>query len=464
MSNDSRASGATGLGNPGVQSYARHVNPAFVKLLGTLGYGRAMVRGEGTKMWDDSGRAYEDFLAAFGATNLGHNHPRLIAAIVDHLKSMPVNLVHTGPQVHAGELAAALAARTGPLTMSSFASSGGEAVEIALKVARAYTRRPGFLHCEGGFHGTNFGNLSVMGHPRLRKPFEPLLPGCEAIPFGELAALEKALSEKKHAAFLVEPIQGEAGVILPPQGYLTEAKRLCERFGTLLVLDEVQTGIGRTGTMFAFEHEGVHPHLLVLGKALGGGLLPISATLTTEEIHQKVLGSAERFDLCTSTFSGNALACRVALETLRIVDEERLVEASRDKGDYLLAELRGAIGRHPLVREIRGRGLMVGIELGPTGQGFLQRFAPAIVRGVAKNIFGQWLSVRMLERGYLCQPASQQWDVLKIEPPLTVSTVGIETFVRDLAGLLDEYRDLRSVLGDAAQRLGKQALSGWEFG
>jgi putrescine aminotransferase len=453
-----------GRENPSVQRYAKHVNPAFVKLLGTLGYGRAMVRGNGTRLTDDSGREYDDFLAAFGATNLGHNHPRLIAAITEHFASSPVNLVHTGPQVHAGDLAEALSQRTGPLTMCAFSSSGGEAVELALKIARGFTKRAGFLHCAGGFHGTNFGNLSVMGHPRLRAPFEPLLTGCESVAFGDLVALEKALSSKKHAAFIVEPIQAEAGVIVPKAGYLADAKQLCEKFGTLLVLDEVQTGLGRTGTMFAYEHDRVHPHVLVLGKALGGGLCPISAAITTEEIHQKVLGSMERFDLCSSTFSGNALACRVALETLRIIDEEKLIEAARVKGERLVGALHAAIGKHPLVREIRGKGLLVGLELGPTGEGFLQRFAPAIVRGVAKNVFGQWLSLRLLERGYLCQPASQQWDVLKIEPPLTIADETIDRFARDLGDLLTEYRDIGSVLADAGQRLGKQALSGWEFG
>lgn len=453
-----------GREHPSVQRYARHVNPAFVKLLGAFAYGRVLVRGEGTRLWDDEGREYEDFLAGFGATSLGHNHPRLLSAVTEHFRELPANLVHVGPQVHAGDLADALAAHGGPLSMCAFASSGGEAVEIALKLARGYTRRSGFLFCEGGFHGTNFGNLSVMGTPRLRKPFEPLLEGCVSIPFGDLAALEKALSGKKHAAFLVEPIQAEAGVLMPGKDYLAEAKRLCERAGTLLVLDEVQTGLGRTGRMFAFEHERVTPDVVVLGKALGGGLCPISVAMTTEEIHQRVLGSMERFDLCSSTFAGNALAARVALETLRVLDDEKLVSAAHDKGERLMAGLRGAIGKHPLVREVRGRGLLVGVELGPKGEGLLQRFAPALVRGVAKNVFGQWLAVRMLERGYVCQPASQQWDVLKIEPPLTVTNEAIDRFVRDLASLLGEYQDIGSILADAGERIGKQALSGWEFG
>jgi putrescine aminotransferase len=456
----------SGIGkeHPGAARFARHVNPSFVKLLGVFAYGRVIVRGEGAKLWDDQGRVYDDFLSGFGATNLGHNPPRLIAAIAEHFAAQPVNLVHVGPQVHAGDLAEALAARAAPLTMSCFASSGGEAVEIAMKIARAFTGRAGFLHCEGGFHGTGFGNLSVMGHTRLRKPFEPLLAGCDAVPFGDVDALTKALAKKRHAAFLVEPIQGEAGVVVPPPGYLREAKRLCEKFGALLIFDEVQTGLGRTGALFAYGHEHVVPDLLVLGKALGGGLLPISATLTTEEIHGRVFGSMDTFDLCSSTFAGNALACRAALETLRTIDDEGLVEAARTKGDRLRNTLSARLAGHPLVREVRGRGLLVGVALGPTGAGLVQKLAPALVRGVAKNVLGQWLAVRLLERGFVCQPASQAWDVLKVEPPLTIADEAIDRFVDAVAELLNGYRDVATVLRDAGERIGKQAFSGWGFG
>jgi putrescine aminotransferase len=345
-----------------------------------------------------------------------------------------------------------------------FSSTGGEAVESALKLARAATRRHGFVYCQGGYHGTGLGPLSVMGGERWRAPFEPLLEHCEAVPFGDLAALEKALAPRRAAAFVVEPILGEGGVILPPRGYLAEAQRLCARFGTLLVLDEVQTGLGRTGTLFAFQAEGVRPDVLVLGKALGGGLAPVSATLTSTALHEKAYGAVDRFDLHGSTFSGNAFACAAALATLHILDEEGLVTASAARGTQLLEGLRRRLAGHPLVREVRGRGLLVAVELGPPEErGLLARAKAPLVRAVSKNVFGQWLALRMLERGIVCQPAAQRWDVLRLEPPLTVGAAEVDHVVAEVGAVLDDYRDLAPVLKDAGERLGRQFLTGWRF-
>jgi putrescine aminotransferase len=447
-----------------VVAYARHVNPAFVKLLGLLGYGRLFVRAEDVWVWDHQGRRYLDFLAAFGAANLGHNHPRLLERLRRFLSEMALNLCHVGPGAHAAELAEALATRLpAPLSLSLFASSGAEAVEAGLKLARAATRRGGFLYCHGGFHGTNLGTLSVMGSDRLRRPFEPLLAGCEAIPFGDLGALQKSLATHYFAAFLVEPVLGEGGVVLPPPGYLAEAQSLCLKHGTLLVLDEVQTGLGRTGTLFAFQAEGFVPDVVVLAKALGGSLAPISVAVTSADLHKKAYGSTERFDLHSSTFAGNAFACVAALETLRTLDDEGLVANSAARGGQLLTRLRARLAGHPLVRDIRGRGLFVGVELGPTDSGWLNRACPALVEMVARKVFGQWLAVRLLERGVICQPASQQWNVLRLEPPLTVRAEQVEEAVTAVAEVLEEYRGVVPVLKDVTVRLMRQFLSGWKF-
>jgi putrescine aminotransferase len=448
--------------HPSVQRYAKHVNPAFVKMLGAFGYGRVFVRARGTRLWDDQGREYLDFLAGFGSVNLGHNPPRLIAKLREILGEDAVNLVHVGPQVYAGDLAEMLAARAGPLSMVMFSNSGAEAVEAGLKLARGVSGR-GFVFCRGGFHGTNLGTLSVMGSARLRKPFEPLLPECHEIPFGDLGELEGKLKKHKIAAFLVEPILGEGGVCMPPRGYLKKARELCQRYGALLVLDEVQTGLGRTGTFFAYQAEDFVPDVLVLGKALGGSMAAISATLTRPDLHRQVFGSMDTFDLHGSTFSGNAFACRAAMETLAILDDEELVAASARQGKRLIAGLRDKLAGHPLVRSIRGRGLLVGVELGPTETGFMNRLLPGVVEEVSRRVFGQWLSLRLLERGILAQPASQQWNVLKLEPPLTVTDEEIDRVVTEIGEILGEYRDLGALLRDAGERLGKQALGGWSF-
>jgi len=448
-----------------VQRYARHVNPAFVRLLGTFGYGRVFVRADGCRVWDDEGREYLDFLAGFGATSLGHSpralHDKARAILAEDM----LNIVHVGPQVHAGDLAADLVALAGePFEVALLSCTGSEAVEAAIKLARAATRRKRVLYTKGGFHGTGLGSLSVMGFGRWRDPFEPLLPECAEIPFGDLPALEAALADKRVAAFVVEPLQAEAGVILPPAGYFEAASALCTKHGALLVLDEVQTGLGRTGTTFAFESMGFRPDVLVLGKALGGGLVPVSATLATAEVHERAYGSMDKFDLHGTTYSGYAFGCRVAREVLRIVAEDDLPGRAQRGGERLMRGLRERTKGHPLVKDVRGMGLLVGLELGPTqAGGFLAKLVPGLVELVSKKVFGQWLALRLLERGILAQPATQQWNVLKLEPPLTVADDEIDRVVDAVGAILDEYSDLLPLLRDVSERVIKQGRGGWTF-
>jgi len=451
-----------------VQRYAKHVNPAFVRLLGTFGYGRVFVRAQGCRVWDDDGKEYLDFLAGFGATSLGHAPKALHDRARAFLEEDMLNVVHVGPQIHAGDLAADLVALAGePFEVALLSCTGGEAVEAAIKLARASTRRQRVLYTKGGFHGTGLGSLSVMGFGRWRDPFEPLVPECAEVPFGDLPALERALtdkSEKKVAAFVVEPIQAEAGVVFPPDGYFAAAQELCTRHGALLVLDEVQTGLGRTGTMFAFEAMGFTPDVLVLGKALGGGLVPVSATLATAEVHERAYGSMDKFDLHGTTYAGNAFGCRVAREVLRIVAEDDLPARAAARGERLVRGLRERTQGHPLVKDVRGRGLLVALELGPTQTGgLLARLVPGLVELVSKKVFGQWLALRLLERGILAQPATQQWNVLKLEPPLTVDDEDVDRVVAAVGGILDEYSDLLPLLRDVSERVIKQGRGGWTF-
>lgn len=464
MTGETAAPPAAASDHPAVARYAEYVNPAFVKLLGVFGYGRVFTRALDAAVWDHQGRRYLDFLAGFGAANLGHNHPRLVERLRRYLGEEALSLVHVGPSVHVAELAEALARIVPePLRISLFATTGAEAVEAGLKLARAATRRPAFVYCAGGFHGTNLGTLSVMGVARMRGPFEPLLDECVGVPFGDLPALEKALAPKRAAGFVVEPIQGEGGVVLPPAGYLKAARDLCRRHGTLFILDEVQTGLGRTGMMFACEAEGVAPDVLALGKSLGGSIAPVSAAITSAEIHDRAYGTMDRFDLHGSTFAGNSFGCAAALETLRILADEGLVAASAERGRQLLDGLRVRLAGHPLVREVRGRGLLVGIELGATDAGWTNRLAPFLVDLVSRKVFGQWLALRLLEEGILCQPASQHWNVLKLEPPLTVQAADIDLAVAAVGKVLDEYRGLAPLLKDVTGRVGRQFMAGWKF-
>lgn len=457
--------------HPVTERYARHVNPALVRLLGTFGYGRVFTRALGVELWDSEGRRYVDLLAGFGSASLGHNPPRLVARLREALGEELCHLVHVGPQALAAELGEALAHRLPALPIALLSLSGGEAVEAAIKLARAATGRTTILSCEGGFHGSGLGNLSVMGFRRWRAPFEPLLPECRRIPFGDASALEAALRRHRVAAFLVEPIQAEAGVVLPPAGYLRDAQALCRRHGALLVLDEVQTGLGRTGRWFGFETVSavaataseLDPDIVVLGKTLGAGLVPIAATMTRRELQDRAYGGPKTFDLHGSTYAGYALGCAAALTVLRTLDEDRLIEAARQRGRRLRDGLARRIGSHPLVRDVRGEGQLTAVELGLTGTGWLGRLAASALEPVSREVLGQWLALRLLEAGYVCQPASQAWNVLKLTPPLTIDDATLDAFVETVGGILDEYRDLGRLVADVTRRVASQYKTGWEF-
>jgi putrescine aminotransferase len=341
-----------------------------------------------------------------------------------------------------------------------YSSSGAEAVEGAMKLARAATGRSRFVSCDGGFHGTNPGALSLMGADRLRRPFEPLLPNCARVPFGDLTRLADALAREDVAAFVVEPIQGEGGAVLPPPGYLKEAAALCRKHGTLFVADEIQTGLGRTGSFLACDEEGVIPDVVTLAKGLSGGIVPIAATVTTRALHRAAYGSMDRFDLHSSTFAGSALGCTAALETLRVIDDEKLAARAAAAGLRLRTRLARDLAGHPLVREVRGRGLLLAVELGPVEAGFGAPLAEA----ASKNVYGQWAALKLLEAGFVAQPASHSWNVLKLTPPLILSDAEADDAAAAIARVLGEYRSIPKVLADAAVRAGRQALRGWEIG
>ncbi len=460
--------------HPSVLKYAKHVNPEFVKLLGVFGYGRLLTRARDVWIWDHEDRRYLDCLAGFGSVNIGHNHPRLIERLKRFLDEEALNIVHIGPSTHWGELAerlAILATRAGsepsppgdPLEIVLLSSSGAEAVESGLKLARAATDRAGVVHCDGGYHGTSLGTLSISGWPRMRAPFEPLLDGAVSVPWGDLEALERALAGDRMGAFVVDPFLCEQEACPPAGRYLRRAAELCRHHGTLFVLDEVQTGLGRTGTMFAYQGEGVVPDVLCLAKSLSGGIAPVGATLTTAEVHTRAYGKMDRFDLDNSTFGGNAFSCTAALETLAILEDERLPQNAAARGEQLLEGLRERLAGHRLVRDIRGRGLLVSIELGPTDRGWMNKLAPGLVTKVSRDVFGQWACVKLLEKGLIVQPATQNWNILKLEPPLTIQAEQIETVVATIGEVLDGYQGIRPLITDVTKRIGKQFLAGWAF-
>src|SRR5213078_2991742 len=286
----------------------RHLDSSLVDVLRILGFDMEYTSAQGSYLYDAAGRAYLDFHTGEGFASLGHNHPDVREVLQATLAANLVDGVQLHYSVLAGMLAEALTERLSPgLDAVFFASTGAEAVDSAMKFARAATRRPRLISCDSGFHGVTLGPLSLVGDEFFKEGFGPLLPGCARVPFGDLDRLEAELRGKDVAAFIVEPIQGRM-VTLPPAGYLQAAQALCRRYGTLFVIDEIQTGLGRTGRWFALEEWGLDPDFVLVGKALSGGAMPVAAMVTRREIHDRAVGTLERCYVHQSTFGRNRLS------------------------------------------------------------------------------------------------------------------------------------------------------------
>ncbi|HTM20834.1 MAG TPA: aspartate aminotransferase family protein [Kofleriaceae bacterium] len=422
--------------------HGAHINPTFLEAIELVGFGRDFARGDGMLLHDARGRELLDFLAGYGATPLGHNHPDVRAAIEEVLAAGIPHFMLVSPQPMAAAVAERLARLApGELPIAYLASSGSEAVEGAIKLARAVTRRPRLVAADGGYHGTTTGAVAVTGSAACRAPFGPLLD-CAFVPWGRADHVERQLRRRDVAAVILEPIQAEGGVRLPPAGYLAEVAALCRRYGALLIIDEIQTGLGRTGAMFACETEKVEPDVLLVAKALSGGLAPISAYLTRRDLWKRAYGTLDRYDLHCTTFSGGPIGCAAALATLEVIERDRLVARAAEMGSYLGESLRAATAGHGLVREVRGRGQLWGIELGGVG-------------GPPGDLIGQWLVVGLLERGVLTQVCGNASRVLRAEPPLIVERDHIDRFCRALQTALAEHARSAagSLVGAAARAL-----------
>jgi acetylornithine/LysW-gamma-L-lysine aminotransferase len=361
-----------------------------------------IVEGRGSTVLDDQGRSYIDCSAGHGVALLGHCHPAVVGAVsaqVRRLISCPISLANDVR----GELLERLVAITPPeLERAFLCNSGTEAVEAALKFARASTGRPGLVAARGSFHGRTIGALSVTFEPRYRTPFEPLLPGVDFVPFNDLDRLSEAVGDDT-AAVILEPIQGESGVFPARDDFLQGARRLCRERGALLILDEVQTGLGRTGRLFACEHAGVVPDLLCIAKGLGGGV-PIGAVVCSAKVTVPTGGHG-------TTYGGNPLSCSAALAAIDVIVNERLADAADSKGRTLRQKLCAL--ELDVVREVRGRGLMVGIALKTRVRPYLEA---------------------LVDEGVLALPAGL--SVLRLLPPLTITDDQIDRVVEAIGAVL----------------------------
>jgi acetylornithine/succinyldiaminopimelate/putrescine aminotransferase len=416
---------------------SRHLDPSLVDVLGILGFDKQYVSAQGSYLYDADGRAYLDFHSGEGFASLGHNHPD----VRDTLHATLAAELIDGVQIHysplAGMLAEALTQRLPQgLDAVFFASAGAEAVDSAMKFARAATGRPRLISCESSFHGVTLGPLSLVGDEFFKERFGPLLPGCERIPFGDLARLEAQLRTKDVAAFIVEPIQGRM-VTLPPEGYLRSAQELCRRYGTMFVVDEIQTGLGRTGKWFALEHWGLEPDFVLVGKALSGGYMPVAAMVTRREIFQKAVGTLERSYVHQSTYGRNRLSMAAGLASLRIIERDRLVEHAAHMGSVLhdgLAELQQ---RYEMVKEIRASGLMIGIELGAPSTR-MAKLNWQLIHMASEGLFPQLIVIPLHRDHGVITMAAGKNDVIKLLPPLTLSESEAHSFLHALDAVLAE--------------------------
>ncbi|SET12391.1 putrescine aminotransferase [Natronincola peptidivorans] len=428
--------------------YKSYINPQLANLLSLLGLSKNFVKAQNTKVWDEEGQEYIDFLGAYGALNIGHNNQHVINKM-EKIKELP-NLLQTAINPITTVLAKNLEAITPEnLIYTFFCNSGAEAVEGALKLAKIATGKSRILYCTGSFHGKSMGALSVTGRDKYKKYFQPLVPLSEEVPYGDLQSLKGVLEKYDDiAAFIVEPIQGEGGIIVPPKGYLKGVERLCKEQGVLLIADEVQTGFGRTGYWFACDEEMIAPDILCMAKSLGGGIMPIGAYITTEEVWSKSYGSMEKCLLHTSTFGGNTWASAAGIATIEYIDQYNLDVEAKAKGEYFINKLESLRVMYPLLKEVRGKGLMIGLEFETIKD---NRFFNKLVKGNAADTLEEYtgglIATELLNQHRIITAYTlNNPNVIRIEPPLTITYDEIDYFVKSLNTILNKYKGVTELV------------------
>jgi len=438
-----------------------HMNPRFGRVLRAIGFERTWIGADGAHLIDEHGQRYLDLLGGYGVFAVGRNNPAVREQLEAALRAGTANLPQMGVSLLATVLAEQLLQRAPErLGAAILCNSGAEAVEAAIKLARMATGRERVLFCEGAFHGLTLGALSVSGSDEFRERAGPLLPGCVPVPFGDLDALRRELKGGDVAAFLVEPVQGK-GVRIPPPEYLPEAQALCRGHGALFAVDEVQTGLGRTGRFLGLEHWGLEPDIVTLSKALSGGYVPVGAVLSSRRVFEGVFDTMERAVVHGSTFGNNDLAAAAGIATLAEIDDAGLIERSRRLGERLLELTTPLIERHEVVADVRGLGLMWAIEFGPPGGAMGRRVWDAVDRR-QPGMFAQLVAVPLFrDHRILTQVAGHHMNVIKAIPPLVIGEDDLARF----AGALDDVLGRASHLARGMAGLGlgmarRMALSG----
>ncbi|MHC4438379.1 MAG: aspartate aminotransferase family protein [Planctomycetota bacterium] len=393
------------------ESYGRLINPAYPSFLNKLGLNKVAAKAQGATITDSEGNTYIDCVGGYGLFNLGHNNPDIIESLTDQLKEQQLLTKPLISEIQV-RLAECIEKITpGELSCSFILNSGSEAIDCAIKLVRLHKSGKTIITAQKSFHGHTFGALTASGIPSFKRAFQPLLPGFISVPFGDIEALKKSITADT-GAVLIEPIQHEAGILLPPNSYLQDVRKLCDEHGLILILDEIKTGFGKTGRMFACEHYDIVPDILVLGKSLGGGLIPAGAVIAVSHLWKRFGLS---FPMSASSYAGNVLACRAGLSTIRYIQEGSLLEDCAKKGKMLLRSLRDCVSEHSnILQSAEGLGLLIGRET-KSGKIALE------------------LAKEMVRRGIIMVPAFGNSSVLMVEPPLVISLQQIRTVVDSFA-------------------------------
>jgi ornithine--oxo-acid transaminase len=441
----------------GYELHARYLNPQRPRMLHTIGFDKVYERADGGYLYDGAGNRYADFLSGFGVFGVGHNHPVVRKALHDVLDAELPSMVQFDCALLPGLLAERLLAKAPRLDRVYFCNSGTEAVEAALKFARYATGRRRILYCDHAFHGLTTGSLSVNGAKEFRRGFDPLVPDT-AIPFGDLDALETELRKGDVAALIVEPIQGK-GVAVAPPGYLTGASKLLKEHGALLICDEVQTGMGRTGRFFAYQHDGADPDIVTVAKTLSGGFVPVGATLARGWIFEKVYSSMDRVMVHDCTFGSNAAAMAAGLATLAVIEDEQLVSNAERIGAAMMQLLQEAAASYEMLADVRGRGLMIGMEFGKPDSLKL-RTSWNMLQKARRGLFAQMVVGALFQRHrILTQVSGDHMEVIKLLPTLTIGTTEVDMFREAFHDVMKDAHRGSGLMWDFGRSLVKQAVS-----
>jgi ornithine--oxo-acid transaminase len=441
------------------QLHERHINRTLVAAQRVIGFDKVYARAEGAYLYDMDNQPYLDFLSGYSVFNFGRNHPVVKQVIRDVLDLDLPNMVQLDCSLLSGLLAEALVKRTPPhLDAVFFCNSGTEAMEGALKFARAATARKRAVSLTSAFHGLSLGSLSLMGCESFTEGFGPLMEGFDArVPLEDIEALDRQLRSRDVAAFVIETVQGK-GCQTPKGDFFVRAQELCRKYGTLLISDEVQTGLGRTGKMFGFQHWNLEPDIVTLSKSLSGGYVPCGAIITRREIYQKTFSRMDRCVVHSSTFGRNNLAMACGLAALDITDSENLVENAAKMGALLMQKIDALRSRHSFLKEVRGRGLMIGIEF-QEPQELKLKMAWKLLHKMDKALFTQMVVSQLLSKHrILTQVAGHNMDVMRILPPLIITEREVDMFVNAFDEVLTECRKFPGPMWELGNNFVRAAL------